>query len=72
MDMFIEFLSFTNDQVINSRKTEDLSLLDDTVLNALDINQNEKKQFQEEQNIQLSLNLISFFLLKIIALTMIT
>ena len=38
MDMFIEFLSFTNDQVINSRKTEDLSLLDDTVLNALDIN----------------------------------
>lgn len=54
MDMFIEFLSFTNDQVIDSRKTEDLSMLDDTVLNALDINQSEKKMVHENRNVELS------------------
>ena len=40
--------------MIDTRKTEDLSLLDDTVLNALDINQNEKKEFQGNKNVQLS------------------
>ena len=39
MHMFVEFLSFTNDKVLDSRQTEDLSLLNDTVLNALDINE---------------------------------
>ena len=39
MDMFIGFLSYTNDAVFEQQKetTADISMLDETVLNALDI-----------------------------------
>lgn len=54
MDMFIEFLSFTNEQVIDQRKTEDFSLLDDTVLNALDISEKDKKKVIQDKNVELT------------------
>lgn len=38
MDMFIGFLGYTNDAItIRQRDTADISMLDETVLNALDI-----------------------------------
>ena len=42
MEMFIEFLSFTNDAVLDSRQTNDMSLLEDTVLDALDLDEKGK------------------------------
>lgn len=54
MDMFIEFLAFTNEQVIDQRKTEDLSLLDETVLHALDITEKDKNKIIKDKNIELT------------------
>lgn len=54
MDMFIEFLAFTNDQLFDQRNTEDLSLLDDTVLNALDINEQQKKKIVQDKKVELT------------------
>lgn len=49
MDMFIGFLSYTNDAVFEQKKdnTADISMLDETVLNALDI---PKEEAQQEKN----------------------
>lgn len=44
MDMYIGFLGFTNDVIIKPKKTVDISMLDESVLNALDI----KKQVAED------------------------
>lgn len=52
--MFIEFLAFTNDQLFDQRNTEDLSLLDDTVLNALDINEQQKKKIVQDKKVELT------------------
>ena len=42
MDMFIGFLAYTNEAVIVPQKeTADISMLDETVLNALDIDKEE-------------------------------
>ena len=42
MDMFIGFLAYTNDSVITPQKeSADISMLDETVLNALDIDKEE-------------------------------
>lgn len=43
MDMFIGFLSYTNDTVMENHKRNsvDISMLDDSVLNALEINKEE-------------------------------
>ena len=40
MDMFIGFLAYTNDTVMDSKQKNpvDISMLDDSVLDALDIN----------------------------------
>ena len=54
MHMFIEFLSFTNDKVLDTRQTEDLSLLNDTVLNALDINEQEKNKVIKDKSVELT------------------
>ena len=54
MHMFIEFLSFTNDKVLDTRQTEDLSLLNDTVLNALDINEQEKNKVIKDRSVELT------------------
>lgn len=35
-DMFIGFLSFTNDAVIDKKTINDISLLDDSVINAFE------------------------------------
>lgn len=44
MDMFIGFLGYTNDSIIVPQKeTADISMLDETVLNALDIDKEEGK-----------------------------
>lgn len=49
MDMFIGFLGYTNDVVLDSkRKTVDISMLDETVLNALDIDKDEAENLEDE------------------------
>ena len=49
MDMFIGFLGYTNDVVLDSkRKTVDISMLDETVLNALDIDRDEAENLEDE------------------------
>ena len=42
MDFFIEFLSFTNDAIFDKRLTHEYSILDDTVLDALQIDDTKK------------------------------
>lgn len=44
MDMFIGFLAYTNDAVMQPQKENaDISMLDETVLHALDIDKDEGK-----------------------------
>lgn len=42
MDCFIEFLAFTNDAIFDKRLTQEYSILDDTVLDALQIDDSRK------------------------------
>jgi hypothetical protein len=53
--MFIEFLSFTNEAILDRKsQTKDLSLLDDTVLNALDIDEHDRDSILKNQEIELT------------------
>ncbi len=55
MSMFIGFLSYTNDAVLDVRQsTGDISMLDDTVLNALDITYEERNEVLKDDSMQLS------------------
>lgn len=48
--MFIGFLSYTNEAVLEqTRKSVDISMLDDSVLEALDINKEDAQQVENEK-----------------------
>ena len=47
MDIFIGFLGFTNDAVIDNAVKADISMLDESVLNALDIHGVNKNDLQK-------------------------
>lgn len=49
MNIFIGFLSFTNDVVIDNIVKEDISALDESVLNALDIQEIDQNQIVSRQ-----------------------
>lgn len=46
MDMFIGFLDYTSDALIGQSVDHDISMLDETVLNALDIHHLDKNQLK--------------------------
>lgn len=49
MNMFIGFLSFTNEAILDRRKSaQNISLLDDTILNALDIDKVDDQNILED------------------------
>lgn len=49
MDMFIGFLGFTNDAVMENAVNADISMLDESALNALDIPKINKKDIQTSE-----------------------
>lgn len=54
MDMFVGFLSYTNDMVLNRRNSGDISMLDDTVLDALDITSREREEVLNDNSLNLT------------------
>lgn len=44
MDVYVGFLSYTNDTLIEQHADHDISMLDETVLNALDIHHLDRSQ----------------------------
>lgn len=60
INLFIEFLGYTNEQITGHNVTQDISMLDETVLHALDINESERQMVinQKESTLSFLENLI--------------
>lgn len=54
INLFIEFLGYTNEQIIGHNATQDISMLDETVLHALDIDESDKQLIINQKNSSLN------------------